>query len=430
MKKIISAILLLFLNIAFLIAQPLLTADSAVSISLKNNFDILIARNNADIDKVNNIPGNAGMLPTFAAVGSDVIAKNNYYQNSASGSGNTNAQSNALNAGIALNWTVFDGGKMFVTKNKLNQIQALGEIQYKDKVMQTIYNVVVAYYDVVRQKQQLLSINEAITYNKELVKILLTSFNSGLSPKTNLLQAQVDLNVFMENAINQQAVIIASKRNLNQLLSRDSDISFDVSDSIPLNYTPDRNKLIQKLDSSNTSILVSQKQVDISKLSINEFKTARLPKINFNAGYNLAYSNNSSIALINSRPYGPSIGASITIPLYQAGVVNSEVNTAKIQLQSSSYNLENTKVQVNVFFQNALTDFDNQKQLLTIEKDNDALAKENLDISTQRLKYGQTTLLEVRQAQSSYVDSRTRLINFEYNLKVAETKLKQLMAEL
>jgi outer membrane protein TolC len=67
---------------------------------------------------------------------------------------------------------------------------------------------------------------------------------------------------------------------------------------------------------------------------------------------------------------------------------------------------------------------------LQIEKSNTALAKENLDISMERLRLGQTTSLELHQAQESYVDSHTRLTNFEYILKVAETKLKQLLSAL
>ena len=92
--------------------------------------------------------------------------------------------------------------------------------------------------------------------------------------------------------------------------------------------------------------------------------------------------------------------------------------------------MENEKLQVNSQLQNALTEFDNQQQLLAIEKENVILAKENLEISMQRLRFGQTTSLEVRQAQDSYEQSLTRLLNFKFNLKAAETTLKQLMAEL
>jgi len=79
---------------------------------------------------------------------------------------------------------------------------------------------------------------------------------------------------------------------------------------------------------------------------------------------------------------------------------------------------------------NTLTEFENQQELLKIETENNQLAKENIQISIERLKHGQATSLEVHLAQEDYVQSNTRLINFRYSLKLAETKLKQLVSGL
>jgi outer membrane protein TolC len=319
---------------------------------------------------------------------------------------------------------------MFVTKRKLSEIQELGEIQFRDRVLQTVYDVILAYYDVVRQKQELASINEVITYNLDRVKISQTSFDAGLSPKTNLLQAKIDLNVYQENAINQQSIILAAKRSLNQLLGRNTDVQFEVLDSIPISESLDNRVLSQKIDSSNTSILAYQKQIDVDKLSIKEMNSMLLPKIFFNTGYGLFQSNSPDGNPMINRTIGPSVGGTVSIPIYQGGNAIRQIKVAKIQLQSDQYNLENVRLKVNQQLQNALTQFENQLNLLKIEKDNAILAKENLEISIQRLRYGQTTSLEVSLAENSFVDSLTRLINFEYNLKVAETKLKQLLARL
>jgi outer membrane protein TolC len=431
MKKIILNISLTVFLIPSTYAQKLITEQDAVGIALKYNYDILIARNNATSDSVNNTTGNAGMLPTLSINGSESYSTaNNVQQKFSDGTSSTvtNANSNSIDASVGLNWTLFDGGKMFVTKRKLNEIQALGEIQFRDRVLQTEYDVILAYYDVVRQKQELASINEVITYNLERVKISQISYDAGLSPKTNLLQAKIDLNVYQENAINQQTIIIASKRTLNQLLGRNADIQFDVLDSIPRNEFVDKKELAQELDSSNTSILAYKKQVDVSKLSLKEMNTLLLPKINFNAGYGLFQSNTPESNPVRSRTIGPSIGGTISIPIYQAGNASRQIRTARIQVSSDEYNLENIRLQMNQQLQNALTQFENQMNLLRIEKDNAILAKENLEISIQRLRFGETTSLEVSLAEGSFVDSLTRLISFEYNLKVAETKLKQLLS--
>lgn len=430
MKTLIILFFVLIFSIAE--AQSILTIDDALKIALKNNYGILVIRNEASISKINNTPGNAGMLPNLAIKGNGSYELNNVKQTLTTGT-ETNYPSlttKAFNVGAELSWTLFDGGKMFVTKSKLNEIEALGEIQFKDKVLQTQFDVVAAYYDVVRQKQQLKSIVEIIHYNAELVKILQTSFNGGLLLKTNLLQAKIDLNVYTEDSIIQQFTIDAAKKDLNKLLCVNIDSFFEVSDTIPLNYSISKTELIQKLNYSNTSILLYQKQVEIAKLILKENSRLRYPLINFNAGYYLSQTDNSAGSILKNNISGPQLGGSITIPIYQSGKLQRQITTAKIDVESAEYNLENMKLQVSTDLINAFTEFENQQRLLIIEKQNKELTKENLEISLQRMRLGQTTSLEVHQAQENYVQSCTRLIRFQFNLKIAETKLKQLIGVL
>jgi outer membrane protein len=411
---------------------PVLSVDEAVSIALKNNYDILVAHNSAEIAKVNNTPGNAGMLPSVAVTGTEDYSLDKVDQKvpGVPGTSSYNDGANSVDAGVFLNWTLFDGGKMFITKRKLGELESLGGVQLKDQVLQTVYNVITAYYNVVEQKQQLASYNVVIAYNQDHVNILQTSFNAGLAPKTDLLQAEIDLNVNREAAIRQQTVIIEAKRTLNLLLSRDANIAFHVSDSIPLTFTPDKAGFLEKIYASNTSVLEQQKQVAIAKLTLDEIKTLALPKITLNGGYNAVEADNTQGSVLMNRAYGPAIGGTITIPLYQSGNVVRQISTARLQLKSSEIQLENIKLETSIELQNLLDDFENQQQLLAIEKDNKALAKENLDISLQRLKQGQSTSLEFKQAEQSYEDALTRFIEIEYGLKVAETKLKQLLSLL
>jgi|WetSurMetagenome_2_1015567.scaffolds.fasta_scaffold00057_13 outer membrane protein len=413
-------------------AQPPLTVDDALSIALKNNFDILVAQNDAAVARANNTPGNAGMLPTLTATGVETYSQSNTTQKPSSGAQIVypDARVNAASAGIALAWTLFDGGKMFVTKQKLSEIEALGNMEYRGRVLQTAYDVIVGYYNVVRQKQELASINEVLAYNKDRVTILQTSFDAGLSPKTTYLQAQIDYNVNRENALSQESAIRDAKRALNLLLCRNPDTAFEVADSIPFTYVPDKARLAAQVYSGNVDIAAFEKQLEIARLTLAETRTLFFPKLFFSAGYSLSQSDNSAGSVAMSRGYGPQIGGTLTVPLYQAGSALRQAKTARIGYESARYLLDNEKQQVAAELSAALDEFESQRRLLEIEKGNDALAKENLDIAMLRLRLGEATSLELRQAQESYQDSRTRLITIEYNLKAAETKLKQLMAQM
>jgi outer membrane protein TolC len=406
--------------------------EDAVGIALKNNYDILVARTSADIGNTNNTPGNAGMLPDIGFGVSDNAAWNNASLEFTSGSTSTsaNAHSNAFNTNVALNWTLFDGGKMFITKRKLDQLSQLGEIQFRDKVTQTLYNVIVAYYDIVRQKQQLASINEMIRYNRERVKILQASFNAGLVPKTDLLQSQVDLNVHLENAIIQETVILASKRTLNQWLSRNPETPYEVIDSIDPGSIPDKQALTQKLYANNTQILSYSKQLEVAGSSIKEITAQRYPWISFSALYNFLHSTSTVGTVLRNTTFGPQIGGTLTLPIYYGRNIHRQVQAAKLEFQSAGYALESTRIALDTKLQNAITEHEHEMQLIGLEQKNLLLARENLDISMDRLRLGQTTTLEVRQAEDSYQQSMTRLILFKYSAKVAETRLRQLVAEL
>jgi outer membrane protein TolC len=427
-----TSLLSIIITSSLVSAQNMLTPEDAINIALNNNFGILVARNNAEIAKINNSIGAAGMLPSVALNTTGTLSKSNVNLEQSNNNKivRSNGQATNINTGLALSWVLFDGGKMFITKHKLGILEKLGEYTYKDTVQQTVYNTIVAYYNVVSQKQQLISLNEAINYNKEQVKILQKSYDAGLVAKNNLLQAKIDLNVYLENAINQEFAITASKRILNQVLARDSDIQFDVLDTIVFASLPEKSSFIQKLDTSNINILSTQKQIQVLTLALKEYNATRLPRITLNAGYNLSQTDNNASNIIYNRSYGPTIGATLSIPIFQAGIINRQVATARLQLKNAEYNFGKIRLLVNTQLQNTLNQYDNLQRLLELEKENVMLAKENIDISIQRLRLGQTTSLEVFRAQESYVNSKTRLINFEYSLKISETKLKTLVAEL
>jgi outer membrane protein TolC len=60
---------------------------------------------------------------------------------------------------------------------------------------------------------------------------------------------------------------------------------------------------------------------------------------------------------------------------------------------------------------------------LNLEKENIKYAAENVMIQQARFRVGVSNTLELREAENSYVEALTRLVDARYALKVAETKL-------
>ena len=82
--KLIKYILSLFSLVLFfnfsMKAQVLLSPEDAVSFALSKNFYIILAKNEADISKINNNKATAGMLPTINVTTGDVFNLSNINQ--------------------------------------------------------------------------------------------------------------------------------------------------------------------------------------------------------------------------------------------------------------------------------------------------------------------------------------------------------------
>ena len=60
-----------------------------------------------------------------------------------------------FNAGVTVNWRVFDGFKMFATKRRLEELERNGEYVFRKNLNETVYNVITSYYNIVTLKEQL-----------------------------------------------------------------------------------------------------------------------------------------------------------------------------------------------------------------------------------------------------------------------------------
>ncbi len=422
-------IILLVLCGVVSMAQGVLTPEQAIEIALKNNYDILLAKNDAEIAARNNTPGNAGMLPRVDAYVTDNFTLNNLNQKLTTGTEikRNNADGNTVGASVALNWTLFDGLRMFATKGRLNKLEEIGELQYKDQIQTAVADVLNSYYGIVGAKQQLVAIQEAISISGERVKLADMKFQVGTAGKTDLLQAKVDLNAQKSNAINQRKVIAQRKAALNAILSRPAETDFDVLDTIPFNSNLG---LTTDLDSKNFQLQAAMKNVDVAKYQKKEAFSFLLPDLTGTVGYGYTRAQNSAGFSLFNQSYGLNAGFTLHIPLFNGLNTLREVKIASINIQNSQFNLERARFQVKLSYYNALRDYQDAKELLVLEEENIQLADENQKIALERFRLGQSTAIELREAQISYVEAKTRLVNARYGAKIAENELLRLQGEL
>lgn len=418
---------LLMISPTNLSAQQTLTAEQAIEIALKNNYDILLAKNKAEIAQRNNTVGNAGMLPTINATVADNFTLNNLNQQFTNGTeiNRNNVTGNNISAGVALNWTLFDGLKMFATKGKLKRLEQIGELQLKDEIQTTVATVLNAYYNVVGAQQQQRAIEEAIKISEERTKLADMKFQVGTSSKVDLLQAKVDLNEQKSNLLLQRKTIEQRKADLNNLLARNPETEFTVTDSIPFKETVATTDV-----EKNFQLQAAMKNVEVAKFEKKEVFSQFLPRLAGSAGYNYNRSNSTAGFSLFNQTYGLNAGFNLNIPLFNGLNTLRQNKIAAIQITSAQFTSEKIRFQIKTAQYKALKDFSLAKEQLKLEEENIQLAAENQKIALERFRLAQSTAIELREAQISFVNAQTRLVNARYAAKVAETELLKIQGEL
>jgi outer membrane protein TolC len=103
---------------------------------------------------------------------------------------------------------------------------------------------------------------------------------------------------------------------------------------------------------------------------------------------------------------------------------------ADINILNGQFKFQKISIQNKLNYYNAITNFEAAKEALKLEEENILLAHENSVIAFERFRLAESTALELRQAQQSYVDAMTRLVSARYSAKTAETELLRIEGEL
>jgi outer membrane protein TolC len=406
-------------------AQDVLTIEDAIKIALQKNYAVLIAKNDKDIAKLQNNFGNAGMSPTITANANLNLSNVNSHQEFSTGTiqDKTGAQSNNTGASINFNWIVFDGLKMFAIKKRLNETEQLYAMQLKQQMENTIYNIILGYYDITRINRLIKTSQQNLSIYEERVTIAKLKLDIGSDSKVDLLLTQSDYNKAKSDLMKLQQQLLAAKVNLNSLLNREVDIDFRTNDSIVLNYDPNYDELKKSTLKNNSTILISMQNEMIAAQGIKESRSAILPQIQLNGAYNFTRSQSQAGIVFLSQQAGLNYGLSATWLLFNGGKNAKLIKEREIRLLTQKDYTEMYKEQVDalayVNYQNFLTN----KKILQLESENLKGSTELLNISMERYKVGKANILETKETQRNLEDAQSRYINALYDSKKSETEL-------
>lgn len=412
--------------------KELLTVEEAVSIALENNYQIKMVANDLRIDETSVSPGFAGMLPSVNAVADNNNSVQNITQTRSDGTSlsRDNAKNNSLNYGVELDWTLFDGLRMFARYDQLEEIKKLGEAELQQAILGTVSDVMITYFDLVQQKQQLNALDSTLVISKQRVELANNRFTIGKASKLEFLNAQVDQNTDQTMYLRQQELFQNTKTRLNEIIGRDVKIDFRVIDLIAIDRSLQLEVLEEEAKSQNPELQAQLINKRIVELQLKQIKGDRFPTIAAQAGYLFSDSESSLGFTTNNKARGFNYGFSARLNLFDGFNQNRNEKIAKIQIENSDLLIAQQTQTLLSQLSTAYQTYTTNLSLMELEVNNEAIAKENLDITMAKYRIGTIPTIEFRTAQLNYINAVVRASNAVYEAKLSEITLKELAGNL
>lgn len=413
---------------------PVLELDQAIEIGLEQNYGIRIERESVAMAENNRTLGNAGFLPSVELTGSRTESiENSRFElsgNPPESRENRGATSTHSAAGVELTWTVFDGMRMFVSYERLGELEELSQVFLQSRVEETVQQIIQAYAHTVRIANQLIVYQELIDVTRERIGIAETMRDLGSGSEYALLEARTDLNADEAQLMQEQNRLQEAKIQLIEWMGIDQDIQFSVSDELPVNKGLQYNTIRAHAFQENSQLRMIRIEQRISDLELQEVQRERWPELELQSGYQYNRTDGGGGFMRFNETDGFMIGLTARINLFDGFEMNRRVQNAKIEQKSRQLQLEEENLRLESALLRAWKSYQNSQNLVRLELSNLDNADERMEIALERFREGMISALEFREAQRVYLDAESRLIEARYRAKVAETELLRLGGSL
>jgi len=437
MKPIItlSLLFLLFLKIPAIInaqTNDTLQFNDLLTLAMQNNYGILITKSNIEINQLNNTVGNAGFLPVVGATAinnySLLDSKTQYYdgtENSSSGVGN-----NMLDAMVVMNWTLFDGTKMFVTKNRLNELEKRGTIQLQLETEKVYIQLASAYYALVQEQK----LEEVLKYTLGISRFRLDlaekKFRLGAASEIDRIQASLDLSNDSSLLLKEETRIVNLKATINRIVGRAPNVQFSVDTEMEMGVALNYAELEKSLNEQNRSLLLAKNNLTVKELELRETRSNFLPTLSLYADYEYYRSHYSAGSLELNQNFGPTVGLRLSYNIFNGFNDNRKRQISKIEYQSAQLETENELNSILTDLYQNYNDYSSAITQITLESANLENARKNLTFAIELYKLGSISQIDFREIQRKEFDAENRLLYAQYYAKVAELQLLQISGGL
>jgi outer membrane protein len=425
--------LVLFLMLLFAVSAEAtetktLSLEDCIDIALRNNPEIGVSKEGLERMESGLLQNYGQLLPSFAVSFSTGRA---FYgpssiQYDAQGrpvqTEGFNYNSYAFNMSSSI--TIFDGGGNIsrIRSSIKNRDAAREEYRYtKDIITAMVIN---KYYNFVRAKMLLVVAEEGVEQAQRNLDRSEALLEVGSATRADVLKARVlHSNTRLTHIRAKNAVEFAREDLLSVLSTRDEQ-TIDVDTTMVIRFQePDIDEEIGHALANRPDLKSLELSKSAARVSIAAAKSGWWPRIA--AGFNYGWSDRKMAENLNffQDEYSWSVGATVSLNLFDRFVTNSNVGMAKADYRRAEYSLEKAKLDAIKEVKNLGFIINEAKERIVVASETVEQAREDLRLAEERYRVGAGTMLETIDAQVALTQAKADVIEAKCDYLIAVADL-------
>ena len=415
--------------------EKVYTLQECLNEGLQNNYSLKIQRNNQQVSDNNATLGNAGFLPSadlsgrYSGSSQDTETKLRDTREIVKENGIFNQ---TIDAGVNLNFTIFEGFNVSTTYKKLKELQGQGELNTRIAVENLVAGITAEYYNYIQQQIRLKNFKYAVALSKERLRVVEQRYRIGNFSGLDYQQAKVDFNSDSSAFMKQQEALQSSAIALNELLARENlnvpiavaDTSIEVASELQFEH------LMSSMMENNTSLLSARRDSRLAMLDYKLKVSQTYPYVRLNAGYGYTLNKYNKGANYHRGSLGADFGVTIGMNIFDGNNLRRERRNARINIENARLEQTDMEQTLKSDLYNIWQAYRNNLQVLDLEKENLVTARLNYEIAMERYMLGDLSGIEMREAQKSLLNAEERLLTASYNTKLCEISLLQISGQV
>lgn len=397
--------------------------NDCIDYALKQNIQVRQATLSSDQNQISTEQAKAAVMPNLMGSASQNFSWSKSY-NGLNGSFGDFDGANSSNYGLNSSMVVYNGGKL---KNSIKQsdLELKSSMYNTETIKESVeISVLNAFLQVLFAQESVHNAENQIEATSNELQLAEERLNLGLISMADLLQIKSELATEKLTLANAKSTLGITRLNLMQLMELPADDNFEIespglADLLNKNLQPSASEVFSQSLQIRPQIKMVENDKEIARIGEKIAKSAYLPTLSLNAGLSTGYSNSLSGFNYTEQlkdQVTPSVGLSLSIPIYQRKQAKTSVGLAKIAVANAELTEIDTKNSLRKDIEQATLDVQSAQIEFEANQENYQSVSESMDVSTEKFSQGLINSVDYLYAKNQLITAESNLLQSKYQL--------------